>query len=270
MPDAFHFFGGLDFSGAKEPLANLWTVVGREDEDGKLTILSLRPHAFRADMGAFVAEGWRKAVGADGEPRILWGVDFPFGLPAAAAHHLLDGQAEWERLLAWIADRPPDEVRAAVPDPLRGPRITDVGVGASPFDLRSYKQALEGMRWLHELRESAEICVRPQAIRECPSTLIEVSPAATVQELGLPRRRAPGRPGEIRARAAAVRTFLRFAHPEQETLAVTLEDAWDAMVSCLTAFLARADLDQPFRVGAHPRATLELEGWIYRAPDTLR
>ena len=52
-------------------------------------------------------------------------------------------------------------------------------------------------------------------------------------------------------------------------IAVTLEDAWDATVACLTAWLARDDLHQPFRATDHPRATLELEGWIYRPPATL-
>ena len=271
MADAFTWFGGVDFSGAKEPLANLWTAVG-EEGDGRLRIVSLRPHAYRADLGSFVGGGWRGAVGAEAGARVLWGVDFPFSLPSSAAGHLLGERAEWERLLPWIADRPADEVRDAVPDALRGLRLTDSGVGPSPFDLRLYKLAVEGIRWLHELREGEEVSVLPQAPqRDAESTLVEVSPAATVQELGLPRRRAPGRPGEVKARAAALRTFLDFASPEIETIAVTLEDAWDAMVSCLTAYLARADLDQPFRVAPnHPRTTIELEGWIYRAPATLR
>ncbi|MBW3631179.1 MAG: hypothetical protein KY464_18080 [Gemmatimonadetes bacterium] len=268
MAEAFDFFGGVDFSGAREPLSNLWTALGREEE-GKLHIVSLRPHAYRADLGAFVGGGWRGAVEAGADSTVLWGVDFPFSLPADAAHHLLDERAQWRRLLPWIADRPADEVRDAVPEPLRGLRLTDSGLGPSPFDLRVYKLAVEGIRWLHELRENADISVHPQATSGAGSTLIEVSPAATIQELGLPRRRAPGRPGEIRARAAAMRTFLTFATPEIETVAVTLEDPWDAMVGCLTAYLAREDLDQPFRLATHPRSTIELEGWIYRAPATL-
>lgn len=268
MPESFDFFGGVDFSGAKEPLSNLWTAIGRE-VDGKLHILSLRPHAYRADLGAFVGDGWRGAVSAEAGSTILWGLDFPLGLPAAAAQHLLEDRAKWRHLVAWIADRPPDEVRDAVPEALRGLRLTDGGVAPSPFDLRVYKLAVEGIRWLHELRESSEVSVHPQGACDARSTLIEVSPAATAQELGLPRRRAPGRPGEIRARAAALRTFLHFADTEIETIAVTLEDAWDATVACLTAFLARDDLEQPFRLHPSPRPTIELEGWIYRAPATL-
>ena len=266
---SFQFFGGVDFSGAKEPLANLWTAVGRES-NGKLEILSLLPHAFRLDLVSFVSRGWRSTVDADDEQTILWGVDFPLGLPRPAAEHLLGGSASWDRLLPWIADRPPDEIRGAAPPALHTPRSTDAGAGPGPFDIRLYKQAMEGIRWAHELREECEVSVLPQDPRDAPVTMIEVSPSATTQEVGLPRRRAPGRPGEVRARAAALRTFMHFRDPASETIAVTLEDPWDAAIACLTAFLARNDLDQPFRVSRHPRETLEIEGWIYRAPDTLK
>lgn len=268
MAESFAYFGGIDFSGAKEPLANLWTAVGRE-EGGKLHILSLRPHAFRADLAGFLTEGWRGVADAAGEARILWGVDFACGLPAAAAKHLLDGRADWPALLAWVADRPPDEVRDGVPDELRTPRLTDAGGGLPPFDMRLYRQTVEGLRWLHELREEAEVAVAPQAPDgDAATLLIEVSPSFTTQDLGLPRRRAPSRPGEVRARAAALRTFLSFADSGCEAIAVTLEDAWDAVLCCLTAWLARDDLDQPFRTG-RDREAIRLEGWIYRPPAAL-
>lgn len=268
MPDGFSYFGGIDFSGAKEPLSNLWSAVGRE-EDGGLTIVSLRPHAFRQDLCSYVADGWRSGIGVGKDDRILWGADFPFGLPAEAAAHVC-GDRRWPRLLDWVADRPAEEVRDSVPETLRGFRLTDQGGAMSPFDLRLYKQTVEGLRWLHQLRDRADVAVYPQQPDERASTvLVEVYPASAAHELGLPRRRAPSRPGEIRARAAALRTFLRFADPDSETIAVTLEDAWDATIACLTAWLARGDLRQPFRVSSHSQATLELEGWIYRPPATV-
>jgi hypothetical protein len=268
MPDAFAYFGGIDFSGAKEPLSNLWTALGREEEGG-LTIVSLRPHAFRQDLCSYVADGWRSSMGAGDDDRILWGADFPFGLPADAAAHVC-GERRWARLLDWIADRPADEVRDSVPEEMRGARLTDTGGAMSPFDLRLYKQTTEGIRWLQQLRDSAEIAVFPQQpLDDAPTALIEVYPSAAAHELGLPRRRAPSRPGEIRARAAALRTFLRFADPGDEAIAVVLEDAWDATLACLTAWLAREDLHQPFRASDHPRDTIELEGWIYRPPATV-
>jgi hypothetical protein len=52
-------------------------------------------------------------------------------------------------------------------------------------------------------------------------------------------------------------------------VAVTLEDAWDATIACVSAFLARDDLGQPFRATSHPERTVRLEGWIYRPPASL-
>lgn len=264
MPD-FTLFGGIDFSGAREPLSNLWTAVGREEGD-RLTILSIRPHAYRADLGQYVAEGWRNL--AEPDSRILWGADFPFGLPDEVGGTLGEGEG-WEGVLAWVADRPADEVRAIAGDHARTPRQTDTGGALAPLDLRLYKQTVEGFRWLQALREEHGVCIHPQAVADGAAvSLMEVYPSATVHELGLPRRRAPGRAGEVRARAAALRTFLGFADANTEALAVTLEDAWDATVACLTAFLCRDDLDQPFRMGA-PRERVAREGWIYRPPATL-
>lgn len=269
MSDSFSYFGGVDFSGAREPLANLWTAVGRE-RAGKLEIASLRPHAYRADLAGFVCEGWRVAVNGEPEASILWGVDFACGLPAGAARHLVGETARWPELLAWVADRPADEVKDAVPDELRVARLTDTAGALPPFDVRTYRQTVEGLRWLHELREEHEVAVAPQsAYRDSACLLVEVSPSATTVDLGLPRRRAPSRPSEYRARAAALRTFLSFANPEVEAIAVTLEDAWDASLACLTAWLVRDDLDQPYRAASHPRPSIELEGWIYRAPAAV-
>jgi hypothetical protein len=266
----FAWYAGVDFSGAKEPLSNLWTAIGAMEE-GKLTIRALRPHAFRADLCAYVAGGWRHRAGAAEDERILWGVDFPFGLPAPATRHLSgNGAPDWPSLLAWVADRPASEVRDGIPDDLRTPRCTDTGGAMSPFDLRLFKQTVEGLRWLHELREMADVAILPQEPAEdATTTLIEVYPSGAAQELGLPRRRAPARPGETRARAAALRTFVQFADPGLEAIAVTLEDAWDATIACICACLSRDDLDQPFRASSHPESTLRVEGWIYRPPASL-
>ena len=51
---------------------------------------------------------------------------------------------------------------------------------------------------------------------------------------------------------------------------MTLEDAWDATIACLTAWLARDDLRPALPRHRPPsRERLELEGWIYRPPATL-
>ncbi len=285
MAEAFTHFGGIDFSGAREPLANLWSAVGVES-GGKLCIHSVRPHAFRKDLARYVLDGWRTVGGsgathrADGpreegdqstvsdDHRVLWGADFPFGLPTGFG--ALTGAGEsWSSILDWIADRAPDEVRQVAGDMARTPRATDTGGALPPLDMRLYKQTVEGSRWLQGLREETEIRVEPLAPSSAPVALIEVYPSATVIDLGLPRRRTPSRPSEIRARAAALRTFMEFASPDCESLVVTLEDAWDAAIACLTAFLCRDDLGQPFRLGSHAHAAIRREGWIYRPPGAV-
>lgn len=265
----FQYFGGIDFSGAKEPLSNLWSAVGRE-HDGKLEVVAICPHAYRMDLAHYVAGGWRRPVEAAEDASVLWGADFPFGIPAAAADGLEGGRTGWTDLLAWAADRPADEVRAAFPDHHKAPRRTDTGGAMAPLDLRLFKQTAEGLRWLHELRETGEVSVLPQAPNpRAHTTLIEVYPSGTVADLGIRCRRTPSRPGEVRARPAALRPYLTFAHPCLEALAVTLEDAWDAVIACLTAYLARHDLEQPFRLHPGDGEAFRREGWIYRAPAAL-
>lgn len=269
-PLSFHYFGGIDFSGAKEPLSNLWSALG-EERDGRLHVLALCPHPFRADLCSYAGGGWRRGVTDDSEARILWGADFPFGLPDAASRRVTGGGAAgWEACVAWVADRPADEVRDAVPDLLKTGRATDTGGAMAPMDLRLYKQTVEGMRWLHTLREECGAAVLPQAPDgAAATTVIEVYPSGAVKELGIKGSRVPSRPGEVRARPAGLRPFLSFDHPSLEALAVTLEDARDACIAALVAWLCRDDLDQPFRLARAPRKLVESEGWIYRPPATL-
>jgi hypothetical protein len=266
----FRYFGGIDFSGAKEPLANLWTAVG-EERDGRLSIVSLCPQPFRADLVHFAAGGWRGAVGADGDAAILWGADFPFGLPAAAVDRI-EGLRErsWRGMASWVADRPPDEVRAALAELGKAPRATDTGGALAPLDLRLYRQTVEGIRCLYELRDEGGVSILPSAPRAGAATvLLEVYPSGTVKDLGIKGSRSPGRPGEVRARPAALRPYLDFDHPSLEQAACVLEDARDACLACLTAHLCRDDLDQPHRVARVARETVGLEGWIYRVPAAL-
>ncbi|HEX5726862.1 MAG TPA: DUF429 domain-containing protein [Longimicrobiaceae bacterium] len=261
----FAWFGGIDFSGAREPLSNLWTAVGRERE-GKVHVASLCPHPFRADLAAFVAGGWRKAVGAGEDDRVLWGADFPFGVPAEAARRLAgERPPSWAGMAAWVADRPADEARAPFLDLQKALRACDAGGALAPFDMRLYRQTAEGIRWLHELRDLAEVSILPQAPAEGAATVvIEVYPSGTVRELGIKGSRVPSRAGEVRARPAALRPYLSFEHPSLEAIAATLEDARDACLAALTAYLCRGDLDQPYRLGRAPEEAVRLEGWIYR------
>jgi hypothetical protein len=266
----FDYFGGIDFSGAKEPLSNLWTAVGVERE-GRLHVVSLCPQPFREDLAHFAAGGWRKHAGAEEGARILWGADFPFGVPAEAARRIAgERRPSWAATAAWIADRPADEVRDAFPDLHRALRTTDAGGALPPFDLRLYRQTIEGIRWLHALRDQADVSIPPfKPDASAGTAVIEVYPSGAAKELGIKGGRAPSRPGEVRARPAALRSFLTFGHPSLEATAAALEDARDACLACLVAFLCRDDLDQPARLARVPPDVLALEGWIYRPPQAL-
>ena len=267
MSSGFEYFGGIDFSGAREPLSNLWSAIG-EEREGRLCIVELRPHAFRADLASYILGGWRNDE-AESTGAILFGASFPFGLPAEVCG-VLGAGATWAEVVAWVADRPPDEVREGAGELARTPRRADTGGAIAPLDSRQYKQTVEGMRWLATLLEEGGVSVHPQAADGAAATsLVEVHTAGTAQELGLPRRRTPSRPGETRARAAALRTFTGFADQNLEALATTLEDAWDATIACVTAYQCRDDLAQPFRAMPLETERLRHEGWIYRPPAAL-
>jgi hypothetical protein len=266
----FRYFGGIDFSGAKEPLGNLWTAVG-EERDGKLHVLALCPQPFRADLGAFVGGAWRRHLGAGEGGRVLWGADFPFGLPAEACRRIAgERKPSWAATAAWIADRPADEVREQFMDLQKTPRRCDTGGAMAPFDIRLYRQTVEGMRFLHELRDAIDVSILPEAPDQSASTVVvEVYPSGAVRDLGIKGGRAAMRPGEVRARPAALRPYMSFEHPSLEAIAAAFEDPRDACIACLTAFLCRDDLDQPFRLARAPEETVRLEGWIYRPPQAL-
>ncbi|HYH80931.1 MAG TPA: DUF429 domain-containing protein [Longimicrobium sp.] len=264
------YFGGIDFSGAREPLSNLWAAVGREHE-GKLEIVSLCPLPYREDLRAYVAGYWRRHAGAEASDPILWGADFPFGIPASVARRIAgERPATWAGIAAWVADRPPEEIWKQFPDTHKAPRATDTGGALAPLDMRIYKQTLEGIRFLHELRDDTELSILPQAPNaSATTTMIEVYPSGAAKDLGIRGGRVPSRAGEVRARPAALKPFMTFAHHSMEACACTLEDARDACIACLVAFLCRDDMDQPRRIGRVPEEMLMLEGWIYRPPTVL-
>jgi Protein of unknown function (DUF429) len=267
----FAYFGGIDFSGAKEPLANLWTAVG-EERGGRLHVLALCPHPFREDLRAFVGGGWRKHLGIDDEGAAsLWGADFPFGVPAEASRRIAgERRPSWAATAAWIADRPADEVREHFPDLHKALRACDAGGAMPPFDLRLYRQTVEGIRFLHALRDEADVSILPAAPDEsAPTVVIEVYPSGAVKDLGIKGSRVPSRPGEVRARPAALKPYMSFDHPSLEAIAATLEDARDAAIACYTAFCCRDDLAQPARLARVTPEAAALEGWIYRPPQAL-
>ncbi len=263
-------FVGIDFSGARGTLSNLWSATGI-DRGGKLHLQDLRPHPFREDLAA-----WLIDLAGDGQGHVLAGADFPFSVPSEAARRLVDDQPTWHAVLDWVQSHPPDDLRDACEGLHKTTRSIDPGQAMAPLDLRLYKQTAEGMKWLHHLRQEAGAVLLPfdEPAGDDPSdppalTLIEVYPSGTAGELNI-RGRKPSRAGQVRARPQLLEPFVTFEHPSLEAAAVTLEDAWDATLAAVTAHLVRGDLDQPQRSDV-PDELVTLEGWVYKpmvgAPD---
>ncbi len=263
----FRYFGGLDFSGAREPLDNLWAAFG-EERDGKLHVLSLRPLPFRADASEYLVSGWRTECGADAGARVLWGCDFPFALPQAAT--VIAGARTWDESVRWLAERDLAAVTETLEATRKLRRKCDEAAGAlPPLDLRTAAQTVCGARFLFELTRDHGVAVAPQARRDdAATTLIEVYPSGTAKDIGIKGGRKPKRAGEVAARCAGLRQYASFDHPSIEAAAAALEDARDAVLACVTAYLVRADLQQHQRGGIED-ATTALEGWIYRHPAAV-
>jgi hypothetical protein len=261
------YFGGIDFSGAREPLSNLWAAVGVE-RDGRLHVIDLRPLPFRADLLEHVAGGWREPVAAAADSAILWGADFPFGLPIAAAMMLVDGDGEpaWDEVVRAVSAMDADAVREACVGMSKATRRCDDCGAMAPLDLRLYKQTVAGMRWLDELRCAAEVSILPQSPRDgAACTVIEVYPSITRADLGVKGGKGPRKVGEVRAWPAALSAWVSFGHPSIAATASGIEDARDAVLACVTAWLVREDLGQPQRTGDN--SAFMIEGWIYRHPE---
>jgi len=214
------------------------------------------------------------AAGASAGHTLLAGLDFPFGIPVAAAEALGPAGQGFAGINRFLAERAPDEVVAAAPDHRKTARSCDTFAGAgagaamAPLDLRLFKQTVAGARFIHELLVTGDVAVLPQAPCEAaPLTLIEVYPSITARDVGIKAPRKPKAPGQARGRPAALSHYLSFDHPAMEAAAVTLEDAWDAVLACLAAYLVRDDLHQPARVGTIPTQLVQAEGWIYRHPQ---
>ena len=266
-PATFTHVGGLSFSGAREPLNNLWSAVGVERE-ARLHILDLRPHAFRLDAAAFILGGWRGCCGDPARARTLWALDTPLALPHAAAAALTDEPSPtWEQAVRAVASLSPDETREATGEHSKARRQFELTGTPAPLDSRLYRRTVEGLRLLDELLREG-VAVAPQAPGlDAAVTLIEASPALTGRDLNLTGRR-PHKPGVAHARTQKLAAYARFDHPAIAAVAATLDAAWDAVLACITAFSVRGDLDQPRKVLVEG-SNDDTEGWVYRHPEAV-
>jgi len=267
----FHAFGGLDFSGAKEPLSNLWTAVGVPAND-KLVIIDLRPHAFREDAALWIQGGFKRYLpevldNNQQDIQSLWGFDFPLSLPSQAAENMWpEWTGHWPELIDRVSRELPKDFALLAEPYGQTKRACDTGSAMAPLNIRLIKQTHEGLRVIEALRRDAGLRVLPFDSEPGPLTAIEVYPSQTAKDLGL-RGRRPSRPGDGPARPAQLSPHIDFAHPAIAATCGTIEDAWDAVLACLTAYLVKHNLDQPTQTSND--TPHNQEGWIYRHPQAL-
>lgn len=186
---------GVDFSGSAEPGDDVWLTTGEWDGQ-RLRVTDARPasEAFGASGREAVLAGLREFT-ADGG---VTGLDFSFGLPRAV---LPDSVDSWVESLQWVRDREyedalaaqadwKDRARASDVDGVELKRATDRPVGASsPYSFITRYQTFHGMcDLLWPLVSEGGVSVQPMEPGGGP-TLLEIYPAGTLRDLGLPDRK---------------------------------------------------------------------------------
>lgn len=270
---------GVDFSGAMDAGRRIWIASGVVAGD-YLRVESCRPaetlpgagrgrEAALAALRAFIA----------GEQEGVFGLDFPFALPAA-----LMPEPAWKAWALAFASRYPDAdaFRAAclaVGGGRERWRQTDRQT-RTPFpayNLRIYRQTFYGVRdLLAPLVGTDRASVLPmQPPAPNRAWLLEICPAATLKQMGLYqpyKGAAPGR-RETRARilAALEADALCLASPKLR--AAFLDNAGgDALDSVVAAVTVGLVLRKPELLAVAPESVFAREGCVYLpawSPDSL-
>ena len=266
-----HPIYGVDFSGAKDAGRRIWVARGAVEGDG-LRILWCRqgdelPGSGRGRdvcLGALVDLIRRCGTS-------VWGLDFPFGLPAA----LVDEESWVSFVLAFPETYgSADAFRQACREAAGGrelKRVTDQEAKApfSAYNLRLFRQTYYGIRdVLHPLVRDDAVRVLPmqEAVSE-KSRLVEICPACTLKEAWVYQRPYKGR------EAAKREARIRIVEALEERGAVMLDDATrlkviddaggdalDSVVAALAAAKAVRDSERPAFDPGDPYA---LEGYIH-------
>jgi hypothetical protein len=215
---------GVDFSGSAEPGADIWLVSGECPAEGtaggdgvttkngdlELRVTAARPasEAFDATDREPVLDGLRRFLRGEHEAataRQVTGLDCSFGLPATVVPDEVAGTGDWAAALAWVREAFADadgrsfqtalkeRARASDADGVELKRATDGPTGASsPYSFITRYQTLHGLRdLLGPLVERDAVAVPPMVPSDSVDgpSLVEVYPAATLRDLGLPDRK---------------------------------------------------------------------------------
>ena len=199
---------GVDFSGASDPGESVWLTTAEPTSDG-IEVIDCRSarEAFGATGRDEVLAALRSFPGEDD----VMGVDASFGLPRPVLPDRVAASDDWREAVRWVAEEYADgdalgaqadwkdRARASDADGVELKRRTDGPTGAnSPYSFITRYQTFHAMRdLLAPVLDS--VSVEPMVAGDGP-TLIEVYPAATLRDLGLPDRKYKEPGTEARAK----------------------------------------------------------------------
>jgi hypothetical protein len=268
---------GVDFSGAAEPGCKTWITSGTV-ADGEFRVAELRPAAaeFGVTRRAPLLEALRGFL-ADAEGTT--GLDFSFGLPRTVLAEVgaipEDG---WAEFLAWFRERFEGADAPGMQETLREwgrrsgtrgvehrRRTDDERAANSPYSNITRYQTLHGIRdVLAPLVAENAVSVRPMAPVAGVPTLLEIYPAATLRDLGLPDRRYKEPGTEAREKRERILDGLRrpgMTLPERFEEPVLDDEDGDALDSLVAAVATANAVDSEFEV--EEKHYDPVEGYIY-------
>ena len=240
---------GVDFSGASEPGESVWLATAELAGDGlEVTACRSAREAFGVDDRAEVLDALRSFP----DRGDVMGVDASFGLPRAVLPGRVAASDDWREAVRWVAEAYADadaldaqadwkdRARERDADGVELKRLTDGPTGASsPYSFITRYQTFHAMRdLLAPLLGSVSVPPMVPGDGRGP-TLVEVYPAGTLRDLGLPdtRYKEPG--AEARERRERILAGLRewgVALPgafEERVLGDADGDALDSLVAAV-------------------------------------
>jgi hypothetical protein len=265
---------GVDFSGASEPGESIWLATAEPTDDG------IEVTACRSAREAFCATGRDEVLDAlrsfPGDGDVL-GVDASFGLPRPVLPDRVAASDDWREAPRWVAEEYAeadalaaqadwkDRARGSDADGVELKRRTDGPTGAnSPYSFITRYGTFHAMRdLLAPLLGS--VSVPPMAPDGDGPTLIEVYPAATLRDLGLPDRKYKD-PSDPRARGRRERILAGLREwgvtlPDSFEERVLDDSGGDALDSLVAAAATARAVESGFAVegGRYD----PVEGYIY-------
>jgi hypothetical protein len=265
---------GVDFSGASEPGERVWLTTA-EPTGGGLRVTGCRSarEAFGATARADVLAALRSFPAEDE----AMGVDASFGLPRPVLPDRLAASDDWREAVRWVAEAYADadalaaqadwkaRARASDADGVELKRRTDGPIGAnSPYSFITRYGTFHAMRdLLAPVLDSMSVPPMVPGDGRGP-TLLEVYPAGTLRDIGLPDRtyKEPG--SEAREKRERILAGLRewgVTLPEAFEDRVLDDADGDALDSLVAAVATARAVDSGFAVEEDRYDPVE--GYIY-------